>query len=700
MDPRPLRVSLVLGAPTVGGAESWLYSLTEHLANVDLDVIALAPGAAADLFAARGHPVQVIDTGPTPAAVACSTARAALVLRRTRPDVVLANGVKAAAVAVPAGAIAGVRTVWAKHDFVWDAQIGAQLAKLADSVVATSTELLDAVHAGDGSVIPPPWPSTLPAPMDVAVRFWSDRGVEFTDPTLVTVGRLIGYKGVDDAINAVAASRRWRLVIIGDDDPSAPGHGEELRKLVANSGCGDRVVFAGPIPDASHWLRPFSAAAVLTKAHPQHRYDREGFSITALEAVAAGVPVIATSPTPALGVIGDAGFAVPPGSPSEVTKVLDRWAEDPPVLDDVTAVLADTHPDCDATSRMLVSHLSTVARRAGAGHGGGPPLSVVTTVLDEGPSVAELVARLTDQLGPDDELVIVDGGSTDTTIDHLEAAATANPKVRLIVADGANISAGRNIGIGAAANEHIAITDAGCLPAPGWLDALRRGFDGEPAPDLVTGVYRVSQGSLLDQASALSCYPDPGEAAHPTLLARAAAPVFGKTFLASMPTGRSAAFTRTAWRRAGGFREDLPTAEDVTFGRAIVATGGHAVLTVDAEVIWQQRPSARATWRMFHRYGRDGAHSGDRLLIGRDLARAAVYALAPVVAIGGGRSGRRAAALGAVAYCLPSTARGLRNGAAPGAIALAPLAVALKDLAKATGCLRGLAEKAAGGSDR
>lgn len=690
----PLRVTAVLGASAFGGAESWLYGLTADLEHVDLDVVALASGTAADLFADRGHRVRVIDTGPSPAAIATSTARLTSLLGASNPDLVLANGVKAAAVAVPAGFLAGVRTVWVKHDFVWDVELGVHLARLADSVVATSSELLDAVRAPSGVVIPPPWPSTPAADLDQALPFWSARGVEFAGPTLVTVGRLIGYKGVDDAIHAIARSPSWHLVVIGEDDPSAPGHGEELRKLVADLGCGEQVRFAGAVPDAAHWLRPFTAAAVLTKAHPEHRYDREGFSITALEAVAAGVPVIATNPTPALGVLGNAAVAVRPGHPDEVAALLARWADHPPVIGHVTSQLETTHPDRATASRRLRSHLAAVARRAGSENGGGPPLSVVTTVLNEGPIIAELIDRLIAQLGPDDELVVVDGGSTDSTVEHLHAAEAADTRVRVIVATGANISRGRNVGIDAATHEHVAITDAGCVPERGWLDALRRGFAGDPPPDLVTGVYRVSTGTLLDEASALSCYPDPDEALHPTLVARAAAPVFGKSFLASMPTGRSAAFTRAAWRRAGGFREDLPTAEDVTFGRAIVATGGHAVLTVDAVVTWQQRPSVAGTWRMFHRYGRDGARSGDRLLIGRDLTRAVVYALAPVIAFGGGRNGRRVALLGAVAYCLPSTARGLRQRASPAAIGLAPLTVALKDLAKASGCLRGLAEAA------
>ena len=52
-------------------------------------------------------------------------------LHRRMPDVVLANGVKAAAVAVPAGLAASVRTVWVRHDFSWDKVLGRILVSLA-----------------------------------------------------------------------------------------------------------------------------------------------------------------------------------------------------------------------------------------------------------------------------------------------------------------------------------------------------------------------------------------------------------------------------------------------------------------------------------------------------------------------------------------------------------------------------------------
>src|SRR4051812_46528895 len=97
-----------------------------------------------------------------------------------------------------------------------------------------------------------------------------------------------------------------------------------------------------------------------------------------------------------------------------------------------------------------------------------PGVSVVVTVLNDRGAVMELLDALAAQTRLPDEVVVVDGGSSDGTLELLEA----RPGVSVLRAPGANISAGRNLGIRSAAHSRIACTDAGCRPAPGWLAAL------------------------------------------------------------------------------------------------------------------------------------------------------------------------------------------------------------------------------------
>ena len=56
-------------------------------------------------------------------------------------EVLLANGVKAAAAVVPAARAVGVPVVWAKHDFSWDRELAPRLGRMSDAVLATSASV-------------------------------------------------------------------------------------------------------------------------------------------------------------------------------------------------------------------------------------------------------------------------------------------------------------------------------------------------------------------------------------------------------------------------------------------------------------------------------------------------------------------------------------------------------------------------------
>jgi Glycosyl transferase family 2 len=360
-------------------------------------------------------------------------------------------------------------------------------------------------------------------------------------------------------------------------------------------------------------------------------------------------------------------------------------------------LLADRALAPPLATNPLAREVAAVAGRPGAGLEPSTPISVVVTVLGEGGALDALLEALVPQLGPQDEAVVVDGGSQDDTLVRAHRWASRDDRLRVFEAPGANISAGRNVGVEAARHEVIACTDAGCMPVPGWLAAFKAAYSEEYPPDLVTGVYQAVASDPFAHAMAAGGYPDVREARHPDMLVRLYGSVFGRTFDAAMPTGRSVAFTRSVWTAVGGFREDLETAEDVTFGRSLVAHGGSCLLSTDAEVDWEQRRSLAATARMYYRYGRGGARSDDARVIGRDLARGVVYAVAPLLAVRGTSTMRSLIALGAGAYLSLPIARALRKPQPAAVTALVPVAVAVKDLSKAAGCLAGLARRSWGG---
>jgi hypothetical protein len=152
----------------------------------------------------------------------------------------------------------------------------------------------------------------------------------------------------------------------------------------------------------------------------------------------------------------------------------------------------------------------------------------------------------------------------------------------------------------------------------------------------------------------------------------------------------SMAFTRAAWERAGGFPEHLRTGEDVAFGTAVADAGGRCELSVDAGVAWGQRPTLASTARMYVRYGEGDAQARHPTMVGRDLARVVAYPAALWLALRGGSAGRAVVGAGAAAYLSLPVKRAVAARAPVPVYPLLPVALAVKDLAKGFGCLRGL----------
>jgi len=81
-----------------------------------------------------------------------------------------------------------------------------------------------------------------------------------------------------------------------------------------------------------------------------------------------------------------------------------------------------------------------------AGEESDAPVSLIVTVRNDRQGFAELLDALTELTEMPDEIVIVDGGSDDGTLQELAHRQGALPPVRVVVAPGTNIAAGRTRG--------------------------------------------------------------------------------------------------------------------------------------------------------------------------------------------------------------------------------------------------------------
>jgi glycosyltransferase involved in cell wall biosynthesis len=131
------------------------------------------------------------------------------------------------------------------------------------------------------------------------------------------LGRAVRSKGFDLAIRALRETETpWRLRIIGDG-PALPA----LRRTAERSGVAGRVEFLGHLDD------PFPALAGTSAFLLPSRY--EGFPVALVEALALGLPCIATrcptGPEEILGA-GSHGMLVPVEDPAALAGALDRLA--------------------------------------------------------------------------------------------------------------------------------------------------------------------------------------------------------------------------------------------------------------------------------------------------------------------------------------------------------------------------------------
>ena len=105
------------------------------------------------------------------------------------------------------------------------------------------------------------------------------------------------------------------------------------------------------------------------------------------------------------------------------------------------------------------------------------PISVVVPARNAARTLPDLLDRLGHELLPDDELILVDDGSTDGTVDTARAGGAH------VISSGGEGSVGRacNAGWDAARHETVVFLDADALVAPGWRDGVERAvaeFDG------------------------------------------------------------------------------------------------------------------------------------------------------------------------------------------------------------------------------
>ncbi|MDX7951661.1 glycosyltransferase family 4 protein [Lichenihabitans sp. Uapishka_5] len=152
-------------------------------------------------------------------------------------------------------------------------------------------------------------------------------GAKADAPVIGWVGRLDRKKRVEDFIRAAArvavVRPQARFVVIGGPDAFMPDYAEALKRLAADLGLTEAMVFLGDRPDVPKLLAGLDVFVWLSR--------NEGMPHVIAEAGAAGLPVIATPDNGALEQIvdGTSGLFVPHEDPTAVAAAMLRLVDDP-----------------------------------------------------------------------------------------------------------------------------------------------------------------------------------------------------------------------------------------------------------------------------------------------------------------------------------------------------------------------------------
>lgn len=222
-------------------------------------------------------------------------------------------------------------------------------------------------------------------------------------------------------------------------------------------------------------------------------------------------------------------------------------------------------------------------------------VSVCVTIFNEEKSIARLLDSLLVQSQKPDEIVIVDGGSTDKTLEIIRHYQKKDNRIKVVVEAG-SVAHGRNTAIEFSQNQIIAQIDAGCIAKKDWLERITEPFAHEKV-SVVAGFYEMKAVTPLQKAQNVYHGIPPERFDH----------------LGFIPSARSVAFRKKVWEEVGGYNEKLEKAgEDTHFFYKLVKEGVKIVRVKEARVIWEESGNLTFmdSFKKFYNYAKGDAQAG------------------------------------------------------------------------------------------
>ena len=284
-------------------------------------------------------------------------------LRTRRPDVLHTHTSKAGTTGRVAALLAGRAPRGVVHTFhghvlsgYFDPRrervfrlIERGLAHATDRIVAVSEQVRDDLVRF--RIAPPEKISVVQYGFDLGARVGDaaahraekrkEAGVDGDTFVVGWAGRLAEIKRPLDLVRTIAEIPDARLVIAGDGDLRPA-----VESLAVELGVADRIEILGYVEDMGAWYGAFDAF-LLTSAN-------EGAPVVAIEALAAGIPVVATDAGGTRNVVddGETGYLAPIGSVNLLASRLSQLRDDPELRAQLGSLGAERMRERFSTTRM------------------------------------------------------------------------------------------------------------------------------------------------------------------------------------------------------------------------------------------------------------------------------------------------------------------------------------------------------------
>lgn len=350
---RPLRVALLATSVEFGGIERVLLNMVQHMdREVELVPVVFtrtdtSENSFFDRLRALAIPYETLYVNSIRPYLLLNPivnlAQAAGLFRRRRFDLIHSHGYRADVFALALAKWCGLPVVSTCHGFVGiDSRLrlynalDARVLRFFTRVIAVSGRMkkdlvahgLDEARVDVITNAVAQVSSTERAGVRRTLR--ATLGIADDDFVFGYVGRLSEEKGVAHLIQAIArmsgSPRRVRAIVVGDGPQRAALEQRARERRVAAD-----VTFAGFQADTAPWYSAMDAFVLPSLT--------EGTPMALLEAMASGVPVIASEVggVPAVVAHGQNGLLVPPADAERLAEAMRRFVSSPALREDLAA---------------------------------------------------------------------------------------------------------------------------------------------------------------------------------------------------------------------------------------------------------------------------------------------------------------------------------------------------------------------------